>query len=77
MGFDSTRIAFPARESHHPQLQGCIKSPAEPPSRVSHLSFQEAGYTLLASFGDQWSDLTGEHAALANFKLPNPMYYLL
>ncbi|XP_075265408.1 uncharacterized protein LOC142357751 [Convolutriloba macropyga] len=38
---------------------------------------QEDGYTLLASFGDQWSDLTGPNNAKANFKLPNPMYYLL
>jgi hypothetical protein len=38
---------------------------------------QEAGYTLLGNFGDQWSDLVGEFNAQANFKLPNPMYYLL
>mmetsp|Transcript_30883 Transcript_30883/g.87400 ORF Transcript_30883/g.87400 Transcript_30883/m.87400 type:complete len:121 (+) Transcript_30883:1079-1441(+) len=38
---------------------------------------QEDGYILLASFGDQWSDLTGPNTAKANFKLPNPMYYLL
>ena len=38
---------------------------------------QEAGFTILACFGDQWSDLSGPHAGLASFILPNPFYYLL
>ena len=38
---------------------------------------QEAGYSILACFGDQWSDLSGPHAGLASFILPNPFYYLL
>ena len=38
---------------------------------------QEAGYTILACFGDQWSDLSGPFAGLASFLLPNPFYYLL
>jgi predicted secreted acid phosphatase len=34
-----------------------------------------SGYTILASVGDQWSDLRGGHAEQI-FKLPNPMYFL-
>jgi len=33
------------------------------------------GYDILASVGDQWSDLRGGHADSV-YKLPNPMYYL-
>ncbi|RNI20708.1 hypothetical protein EFY87_14090 [Flexivirga caeni] len=33
------------------------------------------GYTILANFGDQFSDLIGGHA-LVPVKLPNPTYYL-
>jgi hypothetical protein len=33
------------------------------------------GYTVLASVGDQWSDLRGGSAEQL-FKLPNPMYFL-
>lgn len=36
---------------------------------------ESLGYTILANFGDQLSDLSGAHAA-KSFKLPNPMYYL-
>lgn len=35
------------------------------------------GYTIIGAIGDQFSDLNGEFAAPANFKLPNPVYYLL
>lgn len=38
---------------------------------------QEKGYEIMASFGDQWSDLAGTSAAVASFKLPNPFYYIL
>lgn len=38
---------------------------------------QEKGYEIVASFGDQWSDLAGTSAAVASFKLPNPFYYIL
>ncbi|HEY1728747.1 MAG TPA: HAD family acid phosphatase [Candidatus Baltobacteraceae bacterium] len=33
------------------------------------------GYTILASIGDQWSDLRGGHAERL-YKLPNPMYFI-
>lgn len=36
---------------------------------------ESRGYDILASFGDQYSDLKGGHAA-RRVKLPNPMYYL-
>ena len=35
-----------------------------------------AGYTLVMSVGDQWSDLTGTSRAEVSVKLPNPFYYL-
>ena len=38
---------------------------------------QQRNFTIVASFGDQWSDLAGTSAAMASFKLPNPMYYIL
>ena len=36
---------------------------------------EEMGYTIIASIGDQQSDLSGGHAE-RTFKLPNPFYYL-
>ncbi|MCQ8240697.1 HAD family acid phosphatase [Rhizosaccharibacter radicis] len=36
---------------------------------------ERQGYTILATVGDQWSDLLGGHAE-RGFKLPNPWYYL-
>ena len=35
----------------------------------------QSGYTIIASIGDQGSDLTGGYADKV-FKLPNPYYYL-
>eukprot|EP01025_Chloroclados_australasicus_P015330 TRINITY_DN1732_c0_g1_i2.p4 TRINITY_DN1732_c0_g1~~TRINITY_DN1732_c0_g1_i2.p4 ORF type:complete len:110 (-),score=1.15 TRINITY_DN1732_c0_g1_i2:49-378(-) len=39
--------------------------------------FQDAGYNIVGSFGDQFSDLEGLNSALASWKLPNPLYYIL
>ena len=39
--------------------------------------FQDKGYEVVASFGDQFSDLEGTSSAAASFKLPNPFYYIL
>ena len=36
----------------------------------------DAGYRIVMSVGDQWSDLNGEHKAEISVKLPNPFYYL-
>jgi hypothetical protein len=36
---------------------------------------ESLGYHIVASFGDQFSDLEGGHAD-QTFKIPNPMYYL-
>lgn len=33
-------------------------------------------FELVASIGDQWSDLLGENRAVAVFKMPNPFYYI-
>ena len=41
------------------------------------LSVQDRGFEIVASFGDQFSDLAGTSAGRASFKLPNPMYYIL
>jgi acid phosphatase len=36
----------------------------------------DAGYAVVMSVGDQWSDLMGEPKAAISVKLPNPFYYL-
>jgi acid phosphatase len=36
----------------------------------------DAGYRIVMSVGDQWSDLNGEPRADISVKLPNPFYYL-
>lgn len=38
-------------------------------------SIEAKGYTIVATVGDQVSDLSGGHAE-CGFKLPNPFYYL-
>jgi acid phosphatase len=38
-------------------------------------TIESAGYTVLETIGDQWSDLQGGHAERA-YKYPNPMYYV-
>jgi predicted secreted acid phosphatase len=38
-------------------------------------AIEHQGYDILASIGDQWSDLRGGYADRL-YKLPNPMYYL-
>lgn len=40
-------------------------------------ALEAAGLTIVASLGDQFSDLAGAHPAAASFKLPNPVYYIL
>lgn len=35
-----------------------------------------AGYRIVMSVGDQWSDLNGDPKAEVSVKLPNPFYYL-
>ena len=43
-------------------------------SRARH-NITKKGYTILASIGDQCSDIVGGYA-MKGFKLPNPYYYL-
>jgi hypothetical protein len=38
-------------------------------------AIEAQGYRIVASVGDQYSDLAGGHEAVA-FKLPNPFYFL-
>lgn len=40
-------------------------------------ALQDAGFTLVGSIGDQFSDLSGLYPATASWKLPNPMYTIL
>jgi hypothetical protein len=36
----------------------------------------DAGYRIVMSVGDQWSDLNGDARAEFSVKLPNPFYYI-
>lgn len=36
---------------------------------------EDAGYVIVGSIGDQWSDLLGAAEGARTFKLPGPMYY--
>lgn len=38
-------------------------------------AIESQGYTIIASIGDQWSDLDGGHVE-RTFKLPNPFYFI-
>lgn len=38
---------------------------------------ENAGYNIVGSFGDQFSDLEGTNEGVTSWKLPNPMYYIL
>jgi hypothetical protein len=38
-------------------------------------AIEQQGYRIIASVGDQYSDLAGGHEDKA-FKLPNPFYFL-
>lgn len=58
------------REDNDTRLASIYK-----PDRRAQL--EARGYTVVGSFGDQWSDLAGTSPAIASFKLPNPMYYIL
>mmetsp|Transcript_11234 Transcript_11234/g.30642 ORF Transcript_11234/g.30642 Transcript_11234/m.30642 type:complete len:147 (+) Transcript_11234:1575-2015(+) len=40
-------------------------------------TLQDAGFRLAGNMGDQFSDLEGLYPAVANWKLPNPMYAIL
>ncbi|SEN26796.1 HAD family acid phosphatase [Actinacidiphila rubida] len=66
-----------------------LKNPANPPAYLpcgascttidyksgTRAHIESLGYTIVANFGDQYSDLSGGHAQ-KSYKLPNPMYYL-
>jgi predicted secreted acid phosphatase len=41
--------------------------------RLRRIQLEKVGWTIIASFGDQGSDLAGGHAERI-FKLPNPFY---
>jgi acid phosphatase len=42
---------------------------------AERIKVEAEGYTIIASVGDQMSDLEGEHAA-CTFKVPNPFYFI-
>ncbi len=49
------------------------KRPTARRKAAQRAEIEEAGYTIVATIGDQWSDLEGGHAEKA-FKVPNPFY---
>ena len=51
------------------------QSSVVPYKTQARTAIEQAGYTIIASIGDQESDLAGGHAA-QTFKVPNPYYYL-
>ncbi|MFC6704317.1 hypothetical protein [Flexivirga alba] len=44
-------------------------------STIRHVETASGGYTVIANFGDQFSDLIGGHA-IVPVKPPNPTFYL-
>jgi acid phosphatase len=57
------------------------KGPQKKMSTVEYKSEErkkivDAGYRIVMSMGDQWSDLNGDPKAEVSVKLPNPFYYL-
>ena len=57
------------------------KGPQKKMSTVEYKSEErqkivDAGYRIVMSMGDQWSDLNGAPKAEISVKLPNPFYYL-
>jgi acid phosphatase len=57
------------------------KGPQKQMSTVEYKSEErkkivDAGYRIVMSMGDQWSDLNGDPKAEISVKLPNPFYYL-
>ena len=56
--------------------QGYKASSIAPYKTVTRATIEKQGYTIIASIGDQQSDLTGGHT-LKTFKLPNPFYKIM
>src|SRR5438067_332715 len=57
------------------------EGPQKPMATVEYKSEErkkivDAGYRIVTSVGDQWSDLNGDPKAEINVKLPNPFYYI-
>lgn len=67
---DPCYLQLDMREDSDTRLASIYK-----PDRRAQL--QQKGHVIVGSFGDQWSDLAGTSPAVASFKLPNPMYYIL
>ena len=68
------------REGFTDYQQVILKPPGFTGTTVAYKSgaraaIEQQGYRVLASVGDQYSDLAGGHEERA-FKLPNPFYYL-
>jgi predicted secreted acid phosphatase len=50
-----------------------LKTPSSEYKKSHRKRFSEKGYKIIATFGDQWSDLEGENTGL-KFKFPNYLY---
>lgn len=68
------------REGYSGWAELVLKPAASTQTTVAHKSgaraaIEQQGYRIIASVGDQYSDLAGGHEDIA-FKLPNPFYFL-
>jgi len=60
-----------------PEREGAPASVVKPALRARLLEAVGPGATLVASVGDNFSDLGGAPTPAAAFKLPNPVYYVV
>lgn len=77
---DASRMNLEKTGYHHWTALFC-RSPQDheksiiPFKSATRAAIEKKGYVIIASIGDQMSDLQGGHAE-RGFKLPNPYYYL-
>ncbi|WP_375475552.1 HAD family acid phosphatase [uncultured Jatrophihabitans sp.] len=79
-----TKVGFPAapkgrlflKDQTRPWLSSCAPTCTTIEYKsLTRKHIESLGYTIVANFGDQRSDLVGGYAE-KRFKIPNPMYYL-
>ena len=68
----------PIRSATPPSYLHCANAPTCTTIEYksgTHAHIASEGYTIMAGFGDQYSDLLGGNAG-HQVKIPNPMYYI-
>lgn len=60
-----------------PEREGAPASVVKPALRARLLNSLGPGAKIVASLGDQFSDLGGEPSPAAAFKMPNPVYFIV